>query len=850
MSLKWQRSKRWDDEHFPAWAWPAKFVLRAFSSITLAVFFLVFVMVYATLASVPIGLLVLGLTYLFYAATFVLALALLAILPTYVLWRTTRPAPWGLRFTTATFALLGLGVLAGWIWLVGVWPALRYEPLTGEGVRFFPGFVEAYKATTLRRLPGIEMTELEFYGAWPLRIVLLAFVVNMIVATVRRIEFVFPNLGVLTVHTGIVVMALGSIYYGELKQEGMAVLRSGMPDPQTGDPSLGPPTTHFYDNIEVSLYLDQGRGWEQRVVRGVPRYNDYNLDVVGGTTLTSLVNAASAPTAKSNGPLNIVAHGEGSTMIDDDLDFRIVGYASYAEPIEDWVEAPPPADGSPGQPARVIEVFVPSMQTTSDAGPAFAFALHPRSPARRATNNGVLDVEYRIDTPADRWRDLAEPLAPGTRHAIVVELPGVGYRGVHAIEAGETVALGDTGFSITADQFMPQPPFRIITPGYEGAASSVAVLTVSYPDGRTAQRWAYHRYPEISQDFVEGAPGERPTRKDADPSVRIAYLDDSHPQIYIDERDDGSIRAIVREATRGVYEVTDLPPDARLEDIFRSAGTPGEPRIDLALAERWANSTRVVSPRPVPVADRNPQLVGSHDMAMVAVEVSDDSGWSETAWVQATGFPLARFGPENEAVVTPPGRTPVRIEFGARQRAFPGFAVQLADFEMIAYDHRGAPRDYQSTVRVSPVNNDRFEAYTHLARLNAPLQAPFMWDDDRPWLTNAAKKLASRLNPNQFKLSQARWDAGGWEQTQAEADQGLRPRPFARWTILGVGNNPGIHIIALGGILIGVGTPWAFYVKPLILRARKRRIQAELAAGRTPTRDHAEPQPEPVGASS
>ena len=192
----------------------------------------------------------------------------------------------------------------------------------------------------------------------------------------------------------------------------------------------------------------------------------------------------------------------------------------------------------------------------------------------------------------------------------------------------------------------------------------------------------------------------------------------------------------------------------------------------------------------------------------------------------------------------------MRIEFGARQRAFPGFAVQLADFEMIAYDHRGAPRDYQSTVRVSPVNNDRFEAYTHLARLNAPLQAPFMWDDDRPWLTNAAKKLASRLNPNQFKLSQARWDAGGWEQTQAEADQGLRPRPFARWTILGVGNNPGIHIIALGGILIGVGTPWAFYVKPLILRARKRRIQAELAAGRTPTRDHAEPQPEPVGASS
>jgi hypothetical protein len=61
------------------------------------------------------------------------------------------------------------------------------------------------------------------------------------------------------------------------------------------------------------------------------------------------------------------------------------------------------------------------------------------------------------------------------------------------------------------------------------------------------------------------------------------------------------------------------------------------------------------------------------------------------------------------------------------------------------------------------------------------------------------------------------------------------PRPFAQFTILGVGNNPGIHIIALGGILMVLGIPWAFYVKPALLRRRKLAIQRELmAAGKIP----------------
>jgi len=637
-----------------------------------------------------------------------------------------------------------------------------------------------------------------------------------------------------------VVMALGSVYYSGLKQEGLAILRAGTATPG-GVPGTGPPTTHFYDNIEVSLYLNQGGGWEQRVVRGVPRYNDYNLDVVSGATLSSLTGGGPEE-ADSLGPLDIDAPSGRTERVDPSLSFRIVGYASYAEPLEDWVERPAPARGA--DPVRVVHVMAPGMHEGAADEPAFSFGLHPLTPARRATNNGALDVEYLMDASEARWRDLTEPLPARTRAGFVVEVPGAGHREVVGLEPGRRVEIGDTGYAITLEQVMPQPPFPIITPGYEGASCAVALIAIEKPDGSSAQRWVYHRFPEISQDFTSVA-GEAPQRGPADEAIRIGFINNRNPQIVIDERPDGTCRVAIRTPVHRVRVIEGLEPGARIEDLFQRNVAAGDPKIDLVLGERWAHSEPVTRPVPVPEEARNPQLVGTHDRAMVAVEASDGQGWSETVWLASTSFPLARFGQEDEAVVHPPNGPPVRMMFGARQRPFPGFAVQLVDFNMIAYDHRGAPRDYQSTVRVVPTGEGAsFEAYTHLAKLNAPLQAPFMWSEERGLLANLAGTLGSRLNPRQFKLSQARWDASGWEESQAAADRGELPRPFARWTILGVGNNPGIHIIALGAILISVGTPWAFYVKPMIMRARKRRLQAELAGERT----HAEAaRPEPVG---
>jgi len=199
MSAKWRRALAWDDQFFPAWAAPAKWVLRAFSSIWLAVILLSAVCLYGILASIPLGLLVTGLQW-----TLALAALLVPALIGIILVRTVT--------TRAAFAVGVVAAIAA-VWWIGVWPRMNPLALDGASWRLFDGVAREFSSVTVRRLPSVELTELEFYSAWPLQLILGMFVVNMVTATIRRIEFNVLNLGVLTVHTGIVMIALGSVYY-------------------------------------------------------------------------------------------------------------------------------------------------------------------------------------------------------------------------------------------------------------------------------------------------------------------------------------------------------------------------------------------------------------------------------------------------------------------------------------------------------------------------------------------------------------------------------------------------------------------------------------------------------------
>ncbi|MBX3360490.1 MAG: hypothetical protein KF705_03470 [Phycisphaeraceae bacterium] len=143
MSQKWRRSQQWDKEHFPGWAQPVRWLLHAFSTITLAVCLLVFVVIYAILASVPIGLLAQIPTYLIYALTLLLTIAGISLvtlfLPRLLLRRAgiSRAA----RFVIGVVGIIASIVLGSWLWAVAAWPALHYDPVTGRGLMLFADFV-------------------------------------------------------------------------------------------------------------------------------------------------------------------------------------------------------------------------------------------------------------------------------------------------------------------------------------------------------------------------------------------------------------------------------------------------------------------------------------------------------------------------------------------------------------------------------------------------------------------------------------------------------------------------------------------------------------------------------------
>ncbi|MFQ5491773.1 MAG: hypothetical protein ACE5GE_13725, partial [Phycisphaerae bacterium] len=66
----------------------------------------------------------------------------------------------------------------------------------------------------------LEMTEFQFFNWWVFDLLIFLMVANITVVTLRKIRFSAVNLGVWMIHTGIIILALGSVYYFGTKLEG------------------------------------------------------------------------------------------------------------------------------------------------------------------------------------------------------------------------------------------------------------------------------------------------------------------------------------------------------------------------------------------------------------------------------------------------------------------------------------------------------------------------------------------------------------------------------------------------------------------------------------------------------
>ncbi len=79
-----------------------------------------------------------------------------------------------------------------------------------------------FRHSMIRQWPIFEMTEFEWFHTWFFNANIALICVNLTVATLRRIRFNAVNLGVWMIHSGIIILSIGSVIYFATKTEGDA----------------------------------------------------------------------------------------------------------------------------------------------------------------------------------------------------------------------------------------------------------------------------------------------------------------------------------------------------------------------------------------------------------------------------------------------------------------------------------------------------------------------------------------------------------------------------------------------------------------------------------------------------
>ncbi|HAW95000.1 MAG TPA: hypothetical protein DCX60_01875, partial [Phycisphaerales bacterium] len=79
---------------------------------------------------------------------------------------------------------------------------------------------DAWEHRQVRQHRLLEMTEFEWFHWWPFDVLVTMIALSLIVTTLRRIRFSVINLGVWMIHSGIVILIIGSLIYFGTKVEG------------------------------------------------------------------------------------------------------------------------------------------------------------------------------------------------------------------------------------------------------------------------------------------------------------------------------------------------------------------------------------------------------------------------------------------------------------------------------------------------------------------------------------------------------------------------------------------------------------------------------------------------------
>jgi hypothetical protein len=689
-----------------------------------------------------------------------------------------HPPEWALE---RVFKMIGRGPAAAGRGLT----AAAKLPVIGVVVRFFSSVVLGITLLALlgayigvgSGLPGmrahLEMTDLQFFDAWPMRILLALLAVNLTVVTLRRIPLTLFKLGVWTVHIGILTLIGGSVWYFSHKQEGSVRI------------FLHHTVGSYFDATERALYA-------------------FPIDSKGviNSAASTMTPLPTLPIfyehlASNHQPLDIALPPATLEAISPNLKgatLKIVGYYPAAEMETAWSPDPTAvADTTGDAPDPAVRVSMALEGVSSGQW------LIGKRPADRVLDapGAPFGIEYLYHPTAERINELATEF-PGPV-GVTVHVAKLGITHTYAAEPGATVQVEGTPYTLT---FGDQTTMPLISKGYRGSMSNSLMVTVNRTDSPgkifTFNRMVLTRYPERSPDFITGPDGKQKRIQDrVDNDIQLDFEDASRDQFWIIDPLDRPMELIHRRAGGGPDSVERLPI---------SVGKPLQVKVStvpmtVTVLERALGMIANPVPAIIPPERRERSISAMDAMQNSVVEMEVSQGDVH----QHLYAPFSQFaqvgdppGGRQPGVVNLPGVGKFGFLLSTVRRELPS-DVTLADFKAVKYP--GAENSYENYISTLALKDKGTGAeHTLIAQLNNP------------------------ATDHGLYYFQSAWD--GDQPVMAGDDTPPLALTERRFSVIGVGNRPGIHFMILGAILIIAGIGYSFYVKPILLNLKKQSIAA------------------------
>ncbi len=716
----------------------------------------------------------------------------------------------------------------------------------------------------VRQLPQLEMTEFQWFHWWPFNVLIVLLCTTLINVTVRRIPLRLVNAGVWMIHTGIIVLCIGSFYYFGTKVEGDApvfrrrlkIEMPGLTKPETmlavpgnhTSVSVGPDVWRLQiqdTNTEWPILSDEHKGEKAYAVNVMvtpPAGEPYVRQLlVGYPQYTEDVIPGKGRAVKSVGRKLIDENLRLSLEYEPQEYFHIMDtWALFGRRVGETEWSQRPMEGLPRYNDRVSsrdQVF-----TEPQYSPALRSIDLPVPPSGSGDALGPALVRITGFLPyaqmERRWRDGGERLNPVLQLSVMAEnSKEQSYELVAFDPQHSQAAEGNVQFVWLNDaskvDSLPTDSralLRISVP--ESKVSLEAPITPQMLGGSlTPIEGTEFSYRVLDLHDNLSLPGrDRPVSiavvgvqtpqgsfrrwvADQPEHTRDLHGEGSDPHA-VDARDadpriqmtyqPGSAPLIFAAHPGGLYFAFN-GPNGRVIGRGVKSGEVVEiiPGVNVKIDAIWTNAAAETKPYIVPPASR--QRNAGESFAMIRLEM--DTGRSvQNKWVPFNQYVF----PDDEYAYG--GRfayTPERFRLAdgtavevvfSRQRLKLPSAIAMEDFALDT--HIGGYTGSTSTIR------------NYVSRLRFLDNG--QWTEPQPIAVNQPTEHGG------YWYFQSMWD----KPPQNDPTSGMN------YTGLGIGNRQGVHIQLAGCCIAVSGMIFAFYVKPVLKRRRHDQSRARISQGR------------------